>query len=205
MDPAIFKQGRQFLLHPEMLNRNYNIGSLVPVLKLVIAAAAGVLLIACTNLALLMIVRGARRRAEMVVRASLGVSRWQLIRQQTVESVILAVTAGAIGTVLSIWGTTLVVNLRMSPAAQSRLPGWLELGVDWRVAAFAFGVSLLTVAIVGIWPATCGDRCHRHRAVLGSRAGSVIPSSSTGGPSGSCGRPAAMRARALIGRITPAP
>ena len=115
-------------MRPEMLNRYHTIGYYLQPLKLLIGAAAIVLLIACTNLALLMIARGARRRGEMVVRASLGASRWQLVRQQTVESVLLVGVAGVIGTVFSIWGARLAVAQLVPARIQAFFPGWLDYG-----------------------------------------------------------------------------
>ena len=135
----------------DMVDRGRDRGGIITTLvALVIGAAVCVLLVACTNVATLMLARGARRRGEIVVRASLGASRWQLIRQQLAESLLLAGAAFVIGTLLSIWGIRLVVGL---VPTMEYMPQWIQLGVDRRVLAFAAVLSLLTVAIFGLWPA----------------------------------------------------
>ena len=159
-DPGTTTFKRLFSAYPEMLNRNFTLGEFIQPLRLVVAGAGVVLLIACTNLALLMIVRGARRRGEMVVRASLGAARWQLVRQQAVESVLLAGSAAVVGTLLSVWGAKLIIagQLRQVPEGYHAMPGWFQVGIDWHVAVFAFAIALATVAVVGIWPARAATR-----------------------------------------------
>lgn len=174
-DPSTYEKRFQFYMTPEMLERVRTTGASLGRIKLAIGAAACVLLIVCTNIAMLMLARGARRRGEMIVRASLGASRWQLVRQQIVESGILALISGAVGALLSVWGVKLVLIWVVPRRVQNDLfPGWMQFGVDWRVAAFAILASLVTVAIFGVWPARAGShfdlssalRSHSDRSVV---------------------------------------
>lgn len=169
VDSAQFHPRRAgtFIVMPDMVDRGRGRGPIVKLISLVIGGAVCVLLVACTNVASLMLARGARRRGQTVIRASLGASRWQLIRQQLVESALLAAIAGLVGTLLSIWGIRLL--LRMMPDdTLSYLPGWVDLGVDANVLAFAAAVSVATVLVFGLWPARAGTRVNLASALRGS-------------------------------------
>lgn len=157
MDPVLYK-GKQLVYLDTRMVTSRGIVGLVPQVRLLLVAAMVILLIASTNLALLMIARGARRRGEMVVRASLGASRWRLMRQQLVESVLLAAAAGVVGTFLSIWGIRLFLLALGSGRPGARMMGWVQWGVDWRVLAVGIGGSLVAVLIFGVWPARAGTR-----------------------------------------------
>jgi predicted permease len=169
IDSSTYHVGRTggMLAAPEMVSR----GKGVPVYRimalLVIGGAIAVLLIGCTNIASLMLARAARRRGQMVIRASLGASQWQLIRQQLIESAILASAAGVVGVVLSIWGTRLAIG--MLPARTLEvMPGWVEFGIDVRVLAFAVIASPATVLVFGLWPAREGVRFDLTAALRGT-------------------------------------
>lgn len=159
MDSTRFKTVRSTGFFPmaDMVDRGRGRRATALLTWLVVGGAVCVLLVACTNVASLMLARAARRRGEMVIRASLGASRWQLVRQQLIESVILASVAGVVGTIASVWGIKLVLGM-LPVQAMSFLPGWTKFGIDGRVLAFAAVVSLLTVAIFGLWPAREGTR-----------------------------------------------
>ena len=118
---------------------------------LLMAMPATVLLVACLNLADLLLARGHVRRQELAIRASLGGGRWRLTRQLLTEGLLLALAAGVVGLLLSRWATgTLQTSLRpVIPVALS-LP---ELDFDWRVLVGAVGFSLLASVVFGIWPA----------------------------------------------------
>jgi predicted permease len=118
---------------------------------LLMAMPATVLLVACLNLADLLLARGHVRRQELAIRASLGGGRWRLTRQLLTEALLLALAAGVVGLLLSRWATgALLTSLRpVIPVALS-LP---ELDFDWRVLVGAVGFSLLASVVFGIWPA----------------------------------------------------
>jgi predicted permease len=110
-----------------------------------------VLLVACLNLADLLLARGHARRQELAIRASLGGGRWRLVRQLLTEGLLLAVAGAAVGLVLSAWATSAVVaSLRAVLPVSLMLP---ELDLDWRVFAGTVGFSLLASLVFGAWPA----------------------------------------------------
>ncbi len=113
-----------------------------------LGAVCFVLLIACANVANLLLARAAGRRRELAMRLTLGASRGRIIRQMLTESVLLSVLAGAGGVLLASFGTQLLA--RLIPAGIAPLQG---AGVDGRVLAFAFGLSVITGILFGIVPA----------------------------------------------------
>ena len=134
---------------PDMMDRGARFGA-DRVLWIATGAAGAVLLIACTNLAALMLARAARRRHEMVVRLSLGATPGQLVAQQVLEAILLATISCAAGLLLSVWGKGILVALLPANAA---IPAWVDLGIDARVGLFTVGASLITVLVFGLWPA----------------------------------------------------
>ena len=118
---------------------------------LLMVMPAIVLLVACLNLADLLLARGHIRRQEFAVRSSLGGSRWRITRQLLTEGLLLAFAGAAAGTVLSSWATDAVMtSIRpMLPVALS-LP---VLGIDWRVSIGTVGFSMAASLVFGAWPA----------------------------------------------------
>jgi macrolide transport system ATP-binding/permease protein len=114
-----------------------------------LATVALVLLIACTNLASLMLARATKRRKEIAIRLSLGASRAQLIRQLLTESLLLSFVGGSAGLLLAIW----IVDLVMAFKPPLDIPITLDLKMDWRVLAFSALVSILTSILFGLIPA----------------------------------------------------
>src|SRR5262245_6335541 len=128
--------------------RAHLIGSLGDVLPLLLAAAAMLLIVACANVATLLLARGAARGREFAVRQALGASRVRLVRQMLVESLLLAVAGGSIGLILTRWTLDLIGRLKPQDIALvDRIP------IDGRAAAIAFGVTIVAAVIAGLTPA----------------------------------------------------
>ncbi len=114
-----------------------------------LVTVALVLLIACTNLASLMLARATKRRKEIAIRLSIGASRWVLIRQLLTESLLLSLIGGGIGLLLAVWLLDLVAAFK----PQIDIPLTIDLHMDWRVLAFSIFISLLTSILFGLIPA----------------------------------------------------
>ena len=123
-------------------------GDVSTALKILFGAVGLVLLIACANVANLLLARAAGRRKEFAVRAALGASRFRIARQMLVESLVLAITGGTLGLILATWTISL-----LSRVAHETVPRMSELQLNGRVLAFSFFVSVLTGILFGVLPA----------------------------------------------------
>ena len=130
------------------------VGNTRKTLWVLLGAVGCVLLIACANVANLLLARAAARQKEMAVRSALGASRWRVIRQLIAESVLLSTCGGGLGLALATWAMELFTRL-----SAATLPRSQEIGLDWRVLSFAVLVSIVTGLIFGLAPALHAARC----------------------------------------------
>lgn len=166
------EEGLDLRLFPERLSRPEptNSNAIAMIGMLFLALAGLVLLLACINVANILLVRATVRQREMAVRAALGAGRIRLARQLLTESLLLGLLGGAGGVLLGVWSSSALGAIEFHTA----IPVLLDFHFDWNVFSFALAAALLTGGIVGIVPAVrCsrGDLAHALRSAGRSVAG----------------------------------
>jgi putative ABC transport system permease protein len=124
-----------------------------PPFLVLLGASAFLLLIACANLANLMLARAARREREVAVRMALGAGRARLVRLLLAECFIVSLTGAALGLLLALWGVDAIPRL-----IDTQIPFWIAFAVDWRVVLFAIALAVLTAVTFGLVPAVRASR-----------------------------------------------
>jgi putative ABC transport system permease protein len=166
--PITNPQGR-FEIHPL---RDNIVGDVRNSLLVLLGAVSLVLLIACANVANLLLARAAGRRREFAIRSALGAGRARIIRQLFTESMLLSVGGGVLGLALGFVGVRAL--LAISPAGLPRIgDGGSAVGLDWRVLGFTLAVSLGTGLLFGLFPALHASRSDLNSVLKesGSRSG----------------------------------
>ncbi len=155
-----------------------------PSLLALLGAVGAVLLIACANVANLLLARGASRQKEVAIRAAMGASRSRVVRQMLTESLLLSAIGGITGVLFSVWLTDVLIS--MLPEAAQRID---QIGIDYRVLGFALGVTALTGVIFGLAPALQASKLD------------VSSSLKEGGRSGEGHRRTSARSLLLVGEV----
>jgi predicted permease len=140
-----------------------------PALMVLMAIVGVVLLIACANVANLLLARSAARQREIAIRIALGSGRARLMRQLLTESLVLSLTGAALGIVFAQWGARLLVRLLSSGGSKV----FLDLSIDSRVLAFTVGVSVLTALLFGLAPAWRGTAVSPQAAMKANGRGVI--------------------------------
>jgi predicted permease len=129
-------------------------------LWILFGAVISLLLVACGNVASLLLARGLLRQKELAVRAALGASRGRVMRQLLAENLLLASLGGALGLLLAVWGAHVLVGI-----GSATIPQLASVQMDWHVAAFTAAVTVSTVFLFGLLPAVEGSRLDIHHTL----------------------------------------
>ena len=130
-------------------------------LFILLGAVVLVLLIACANIANLLLAKSMSRSHEIAIRNAMGASRARIIRQMLIESAVLGLLGGGLGMLVASWGTRLLFAL----IPTGTIPAGLEVSMNWQVLLFGLGVSLITAFTFGLWPAIQGSRAQTREAL----------------------------------------
>jgi len=134
------------------LRDDFNGPDAAPIMFVLLGAVSFVLLVACANVANLFLARGIAREREVAVRAALGASRWRIVRQLLVESVMVGLAGGVVGALITYWGLDVVV------AGLPQPPAWMHFEVNLRVLLYVLAVSVGTGVVFGLVPALRATR-----------------------------------------------
>lgn len=139
----------------------YYLGPVRRALLILLGAVGLVLLIACANVANLLLARSMSRSHEIAIRRAMGASRARIIRQLLIESTVLALMGGGLGLLIASWGTRLLFKV----IPTGTIPAGIDVAMDTQVLLFTLGVSLVTAFIFGLWPAIQGSRTQTREAL----------------------------------------
>ena len=140
--------------------RDRLVGDYRAALLILLGVVGFVLLIACANVANLLLARSSARHQEFALRAALGASRSRIVRQLLTESALLSVLGATLGVLLAVWGKNLLLA-----AIPGDMPFWMKFDLDLRVLGFTFAISFLTGLIFGVAPALQGSRTDLNEAL----------------------------------------
>ncbi|HKY44830.1 MAG TPA: ABC transporter permease, partial [Pyrinomonadaceae bacterium] len=150
--------GRGIYLQPLS---QYYFGSVRKALFILLGAVGLVLLIACANIANLLLAKSMSRSHEIAIRNAMGASRARIIRQMLIESAVLGLLGGGVGLLIASWGTKLLVKLIPSGI----IPTGVEITMNVQILLFTLVVSLVTAFIFGLWPAIQGSKTQTREAL----------------------------------------
>ncbi len=139
-----------------------------PALLILLGAVGFVLLLACANVANLLLARSAVRQKEIAIRTALGASRWRVVRQLLTESILLGISGGIVGVVLAFWWTGALKSL-----VPGNIPRLDQAGIDMRVLGFSFFISILTGVVFGLIPALPASKPDLNEALKEGERGST--------------------------------
>jgi putative ABC transport system permease protein len=148
LESAYPETNRGFSVITHTFSEEFNGPDIQILLAALMGAVLFVLLIACANVANMLLARAVERSREISVRIALGAGRWRIIRQLLVESIMLSIAGGAFGWLIAIWGLRI-----FEPSVRDQIPAWMTFTMDYRSLAYLGAVSLGTGILFGLVPA----------------------------------------------------